>query len=624
MSDALLPYYNRELNAIRTLAAEFASAHPKIAARLRLADDSVDDPHVARLLEGVAFLAARVHHRLDDEFPELTDAMLGVLYPHYLAPVPSSAIVQFTCKPDLKGPCRIPVGLSLDTEPVRGETCRFRTVYPATLWPLEIETVRLSGLPLAAPANPRAAGAVSVLRIGLKCVSAEATLTSLGVDRLRVFLRAASNISLPLYELLCRNVVGIALAEGPNDPEPVLIPRGAIEPVGFAADEALFPWPARSFSGFRLLSEYFAFPEKFLFLDFTGLEAKTLISGGNRMEIFVYLDRAIPELERAVGNDALVLGCTPVVNLFPQRCEPMALTQTATEYRVEPDVRRPGALEVWSVTRVRETRPDGTFRPWEPFYRLSAGATAGAGVTGGFFHPVRRQSPAPLTGTDVFLAPYDPDFDAERPADAVLSVDALCTNRDLPADLPFGGTRPDAPGADPADPGGAGHPRLKLVEGVAGVLRMACLTAPTIPLRAPLRERGFWRLVSHLSLGHLSLVGGTGGADALKEILRLYDLRDSPETRGVIDGLVAVSALPGTARVPGQRVGSFARGIDVTLEFDARTWQVSGLYLLAAVLDRFLALHATVNSFVRTRAVLRGRGGVAATWPARAGARVLL
>src|ERR1700710_932472 len=165
MSDSLLPYYNRELVAIRRLAAEFASAHPKIAGRLRLAEDTVDDPHVARLLEGVAFLAARVHHRLDDEFPELTDALLGVLYPHYLAPLPSSAIVQFVCKPDLQGPCRIKPDLPLDSEPVRGESCRFHTVYPATLWPVEIETIRLSGLPLTAPVNPLAAGAVSVLRI---------------------------------------------------------------------------------------------------------------------------------------------------------------------------------------------------------------------------------------------------------------------------------------------------------------------------------------------------------------------------------------------------------------------------------------------------------------------------
>ena len=159
MSDALLPYYERELDAIKRLAAEFADTHPKIAGRLRLSADAVDDPHVARLLEGVAFLAARVHHRLDDEFPELTDALLGLLYPHYLAPVPSCMIAQFDCQPDLMNPARLPSGVAVDTEPVRGEELRYRTTAPVTLWPVEVENVRLSGLPIVAPANPSAAGA---------------------------------------------------------------------------------------------------------------------------------------------------------------------------------------------------------------------------------------------------------------------------------------------------------------------------------------------------------------------------------------------------------------------------------------------------------------------------------
>src|SRR6195256_1502612 len=191
MSDALLPYYERELDAIKRLAAEFADTHPKIAGRLRLSANAVDDPHVARLLEGVAFLAARVHHRLDDEFPELTDALLGVLYPHYLAPVPSAAIMQFQSDPDLALPLNISAGIALETEPVRGEVCRFRTSWPITLWPIEIENVRLSGLPLAAPANPLATGAVSVLRITLKCRSADVDFARLGIDRLRFFIRGA-------------------------------------------------------------------------------------------------------------------------------------------------------------------------------------------------------------------------------------------------------------------------------------------------------------------------------------------------------------------------------------------------------------------------------------------------
>lgn len=607
MFDALLPYYNRELNAIRRLAADFAAAHPKIAGRLRLAPDAVDDPHVARLLEGAAFLSARVHHRLDDEFPELTDALLGVLYPHYLAPVPSAAIVQFQPQPDLALPVRLGAGIALESEPVRGETCRFRTAWPLTLWPVEVESVRLSGLPLSAPPNPLAGGAVAVLRIGLKCSSGDATFASLGVDSLRFFLRGAANVALPLYEMLCAHTISVAYADGPSDATPVIVPATVIAPAGFAPEEALLPWPARSFAGFRLLSEYFAFPEKFLFVDFTKIEAKTLLSSGSRLEIFAYLDRALPELERAIGSDALALGCAPIINLFPQRCEPVSLTHTETEYRIVPDARRPAAMEVWQVERVRETSPDGGPRPWRPFYRLTSSDPDGE-TPGGFYHAVRRDTVAQLTGSEVYLAPHDPGFDPGVAAGSVLSIDALCFNRDLPAALPFGG----------------GRPELRLVEGYSAVARLACLTAPTATLRPPLRARRFWHLVSHLSLGHLSVVGGAEGAAALREVLRLYDLRGSAETRAAIDALVGVSAAPGTARVPGARVGAFCRGLDVTLEFEQRPWQDAGLYLLAAVLDRFLALHATVNSFVRTAAVLRGANGRAAVWPARAGMRVLV
>ena len=607
MSDALLPYYDRELNAIRRLAADFAAAYPKIAGRLRLSADTVDDPHVARLLEGVAFLAARVHHRLDDEFPELTDALLGVLYPHYLAPVPSAAIVQFVPQPDLALPLHMPAGIAIETEAVHGETCRFRTAWPVALWPVAIESVRLSGLPLAAPPNPLAEGAVAVLRIALSCTAADLTFAGLGIERLRFFLRGAANVALPLYELLCNHTLAVAYADSPSDTAPVIVPAAAVEPAGFAPAEALFPWPTRSFSGFRLLTEYFAFPEKFLFIDFARLEGKTLLSGGSRLEIFVYLDRAMSELERTVGTDALALGCAPMVNLFPQHCEPIGLTHTQTEYRVVADVRRPAALEIWQIERVRETAADGSSRVWRPFYRMTH-TDADLDNSGGSFHTARREAPLPLSGSEVYLAPHDPAFDPEAPGDSVLSVDALCLNRDLPASLPFGG----------------GHPELRPVESLSAIAHLVCLTAPTPTLRPPLREQRFWRLVSHLSLGHLSVVGGAEGAAALREVLRLYDLRDSAETRAAIEALISVSARPGTARVPGARAGAFCRGLDVTLEFDQSAWNTGGLYLLASVIERFLALHATVNSFVRTTATLRGRSGRAGAWPARAGMRALV
>ncbi len=607
MSDALLPYYDRELKAIRQLAGEFARQYPKLAGRLRLSDDKTDDPHVERLLEGAAFLAARVHHRLDDEFPELTDALLHLLYPHYLAPMPSCMIARFACRPDLLIPARLPAGVEVETEPVHGEACRYRTTSELTLWPIEIEDVRLSGQPIAAPVNPQARGAAAVLRITLRCAAPDMTFARLGVDRLRFFLRDPANQALPLYELLAGHTLSLAYADQPTDPAPVIRPASSLRPAGFEPEDALLPWPARGFTGFRLLTEYFAFPEKFLFFDFTGIDAKTLASGGSRLDIFVYLDRALPELERGIGAPSLALGCVPLVNLFAVRCEPIALDHTATECRVVPDVRSPLGKEVWSVRRVLESQPDGSMRVWKPFHRLAeTEAEADSGVPGGFYHVARRPAAPGMPGTEVFLALDDPAFSPDDPSDARLSVDALCLNRDLPADLPFG----------------VGQRQLRLVRGATAVSEVLCLTAPTPTLRRPLRESGFWRLISHLSLGHLSITGGREGAAALREVLRLYDLRDSAESRAAIEGLIGVSAAPGTARAPG-RAAAFCRGLDVTLEFDARGWQAGGLYLLASVLERFLALHGTINSFVRTRAVLRGRPGTAAAWPARSGTRSL-
>lgn len=603
MSDRLLPYFNRELLAIRKLAAEFAETHPKIAGRLRLSPDAIDDPHVARLLDGVAYLSARVHQRLDDEFPELTDALLSALYPAFLAPIPSAAIAQFESKPDLQAGAEVEAGFMIETERVQGQACQFQTAYPVTLWPVRVEQVRLAGQPFVAPANPLAGSAASVLRIVLTTIEPDMTFAKLGMDRLRFYLRGGPAVAPHLHELLAAHTLGIALAEAPGDPNPVLLGPEALQPVGFADNEALLPWPARGFSGFRLLAEYFAFPEKFRFFDLDGLDRRTLSLDNNRLEIFVYLDRSAIELERAVEAEHLALGCTPMVNIFPQRCEPIQLDQTETEYRVVPDARRAVGMEVWGITGVTETDRSGQSRHWAPFYRVGRD---GEEAPAGYYLEARRPSAA--GGTETCLAPFAPDFEPHAVADTVLSVDALCVNRDLPAALPFGG----------------GHPHLNPISPHDGMERVTCLTPPGPTLRPRLAERGAWRLISHLSLGHLSVVGGAEGAAALRDVLRLYDRSESADSRAAIESLVGVTARSGTARVPGGRLGSFCRGLDVTLEFDPKSYQDNGLFLLGAVLERFLALHGTINSFVRTTLRLRGRTDPAMRFPPRAGHRTLL
>ena len=606
MVDPLLPYYNRELAYLRKLGAEFAAAHPKIAGRLRLSPDAIEDPHVSRLVEAVAFLNARVRFKLEDEFPELTDALLSVLYPHYLAPVPSMAVVQFRGQPEMTTSYTVWAGAELETEPVAGEECRFRTCYPATLWPITLEAATLSGRPLVAPANPRAGGAVASLRLTLKCHAEDMTFSKLGIERLRFFLRGQPQEVFPLYELIFNNTVSIALADSAVDAKPVILPSDCLKPVGFGPDEGMVPYPPRSFVGYRLLTEYFTFPEKFLFFDLTGLERKTLLDAGRTLEVFLYLNRTSNDLERSVNPDSFALGCTPIVNLFRQRAEPILLSQTVSEYRVVPDARRPTATEVYSVDRVTATAPDGKEVEYQPFFSVKHASAGRDWAT--FWHPARRSAGPSDPGSEVFLTFVDLGFDPSVAADSTVSIEATCLNRDLPSRLPYGG----------------GHPHLRLVEGASPVVGISCLTPPTATLRQTGRKEGYWRLVSHLSLNHLSLADVADGAEPLREILKLYDFRDSAETRAVIDSLLSVEAKRGAARVPGDGAAVFCRGMEVAVTFKEEGFSGSGLFLLAAVLERFLGLYANINAFTRLTARVKGRTGVLRRWPPRAGDRVLL
>jgi type VI secretion system protein ImpG len=609
MSDELLPYYNRELAFIRRLGAEFAEAHPKIAGRLRLGPDSTEDPHVARLIEAFAYLNARTRCKLEDDFPEITDAMLGVLYPHYLRPVPAMAILQLALDPgqaELTTGYTVPAGTLVETEPIQGEPCRFRTCYPVTVWPIELHAASLSGPPFTAPATPHSSQAVAVLRLSLRCRAEAVSFAALPLPALRFFLKGQPQHIFALYELIFNNTIELAVAD-PDGGAPIVLSRDVLRPVGFELDQGMLPYPARSFPGYRLLTEYFAFPEKFLFVD---LELSERVRGrlGNRLEVFLYLNRTFADVEQNLSADTFRLGCTPLVNLFRQRAEPIQLTHAEPEYRVVPDARRPLALEVHSIDRVTATSPDGGEVEYLPFYSTRhAGPERPA-----FWHATRRQAGRAEGqvdfGTEVFLTLVDLGFQPSAPADWTLDVETTCSNRDLPHRLPFGGDQP----------------RLQLSEGGAPLAPLVCLTPPTRTLRPALGHGARWRLISHLVLNHLSLEGGEG-ADGLREILKLYDFTDSADTRALIDGVVRVDSRRVVGRVRGGRGSeAFARGVEVTVQLDEDRFSGSGLYLFASVLERFLALYCSVNSFSRLIVTTTRREGELCRWPARAGTRVLL
>lgn len=607
MSDDFLAHYDRELTAIRKLAGEFAAANPKVAGRLRMAGDAVDDPHVERLLQGVAFLAARVQHRLDDELPELTDTLLEILCPHLLAPVPSMTTVRLISHPEANGPSRVPRGTRLQTELVQGEALQYQTCHETVLWPVKVEQATLTGLPVSAPVNPQAQRAVAVLRLVLTTTVPDLTFADLGLDRLRIHLRGPGPVATQLVELLCTSTLSIALADSASDPLPRFLPATSLSHAGFEPSEAALPWPQRAFSGHRLLTEFFAFPEKFHYVDVSNLETRTLLQNSGRLEVYVYLARGAGAIERNVSAENFILGCTPAINLFRQAAEPIALDGTRADWLIVPDARRPSALEVFSVEGVSLSRPDDPQPKKVPHFQRMRGSDGPDAIADQFSWLASRQLAA-SGNSEMHLALRDPQFDPMRPADGVLSVDTLCCNRDLPSFLPFGG----------------GHPTLRIADATAPAAGAECLSPPTPTLRPQLRERSAWRLVSHLALNHLGVTGGTQSALALREMLRLHDLRDAPETRLAMDGLLSVSATPGIARIPGMRPGSFARGLEIAILFDPQAWTAGGLFLLCGVLDRFLALQVSINGFVRLSAHLRGRSGSIAGWPARSGTRILL
>ncbi|MCI0365254.1 MAG: type VI secretion system baseplate subunit TssF [Phycisphaerales bacterium] len=610
MTDELLPYYQRELSYLRRLGAEFADAHPDDAARLRISADTCDDPHVERMIEAFAYLTARIRHKLDDDFPEITSALLSVLYPHYLAPIPSMAIVELVLD---RGQGGLTKGLRLaretviETEPVDGEPCRFRTCYPVTLWPIELVSARLGAAPFSEGKPPPAPGVSTVLRLELKCYAKDMTFSKLEMPALRFFLKGQPQHVQALHELIFNSTLEVSIGSGGAAPR--MMGTQCLQQVGFNLDEGMLPYPARSFPGYRMLTEYFAFPEKFLFFELAGLSPSLLNGIGNKLEVCLYLNRSSADLEHNVSADMFRLGCTPVVNLFQQRAEPIRLTQTDTEYHIVPDARRPLATEVYSVEKVTATAPSGEAVEYVPFYSFKHAIDRHKQQT--FWYAARKPAESRERrtdeGTEAYLSFVDLDFNPAAAPNWTIDVQTTCLNRDLPHRLPFGG----------------GQPRLQLATG-GPISRLTCLTPPTPTLRAAHRHQAMWRIISHLSLNHLSIADENGSPDALREILKLYDYASTASTQSKIAAILDVRSRRVVGRAGGAAAGGFCRGIEVAVLFDEDRFTDNGLFLFASVIERFLGLYCSVNSFSRLVARTKQRQGAYRQWSPRAAEKALL
>jgi type VI secretion system protein ImpG len=610
--DDLLFHYSQELTYLRYLGAEFANKYPKVAGRLLLEAGKCEDPHVERLLEGFAFLAARVHQKLEDDFPQIVESLISILYPYYLRPIPSASVVQFHLDPDqgkLMTGLPIAAGSLLYSAPVSGTPCKFQTCYDTTLWPLEVTAADWRPADRVQP-PVAAGGAAAVIRIELRCLP-DVRFSRLDLKTLRFFLQGDGSVVHGLIELLCNNCVRIVARDmAAPARKAVVLPPTALRQVGFQPDEGLVPFTRRSFWGYRLLQEYFAFPEKFCFVDISGLEQLAAADFGEQVELLIFLsdfersDRR-QTLEFGVSQKTFRLGCAPVVNLFDQTAEPILMEQRRFEYRIVPDARREESLDIFSINDVTGVMSGSAETvAYEPFF--SYRHSGGAGPTQTFWHSSRRHSGWRTNkAADVYITFVDLSGATKAPDRDSVTVKLTCSNGELPSRLPFGNEEGDFQL-------GSGGP----------ITRIVALTKPTDALQPPTDHGLLWRLVSQLSLNYLSLV--SEGAEAFREILRLHNFTGSLAADKQIDAILGIRSEPHFARLSSPHGVSFARGTRVEIELDEEQFAGMGAYTFASVLDVFLGLYTSMNSFSQLAVRTRQRKRVLKQWPPRAGQKILI
>jgi type VI secretion system protein ImpG len=591
-----LRYYLDELAYLRRMGREFAHLYPKIAARLELANGVSTDPHVERLIESFAFLTARLERRLDSERPEISGSLLGILYPNLVNPVPPLAIARFEVDP-AQGKATsgrvLPRHTRLFAQTREGSVCRFRTAYDVELWPVDVVDAAI--FPRAAfkglDSRPDIA---SVLRVRL--VPLGTSFAELDVKRLRFHLQGDATVVSALYDLLGQALAGVALVADDSS-LPVMLPAAAVTQVGFAADQDVIPaWP-HSHPGYRLLQEYLQFPAKYHFFDLEGFDR---CRARQRLDL-LFLFRETPPGRLAIDQDTILLGCTPIQNLFFKTTEPLRIDHRQAEYRLIADLRREAITEIHSIQSVSAASdPQKPTLEIQPFFSFRHASLDDPATT--FWHARRAPTGrADLVGTDIWLSFVDLAFRPSDPPTQVVYAHTLCTNRELAVQIPGG-----------AD---------LQIEDAAPLSRITCLMRPTDAAYPALGGETLWKLVSNLSLNHLSLSTGDQSLAALREILTLYNFSGSPFINRQIEGIREMRSRPVAGRIGSEAWRGFCRGTEVALLFDESQFVGASPVLFASVLHHFFGLHAAINSFTRVVMKSLQREQEWKRWPPLAGSQ---
>lgn len=629
MNESFFKNYEEELGHIREVGAEFGRQYPRIAGRLAMSRDGCDDPFVERMIEGFAFLAARVRTKLDAEYPKFCESLLETVYPQILGPVPSMAIVELVPDETLSGSFEIPRGTTLTSHlGIEEDTrCEFRTAHDVTLHPVRIqreEPARFYSRDIDRLRIPSKASARSALKLRIGHIQGDKTLNTIeNMGELVFHIAGNLDAAGAIYEELmahCTHVFLRPVGEGLSILPGHLITLGVddleLNPVGFEEDESLLPSEVRTFEGYRLLREFATLPERYLFFSLKGAALGRFMASceHSAMDLVFIFNRSREELARLVDDERFKLFATPAINLFEKRTDQIQISDRFHESHVVVDKTRPLAFEVFQVKSVRGVGEQAGARiNFEPFYRCTSSRDANKG-----FFTVRREprqlthrenrfgSTTSYTGSEVYLSVVDGGNSFHRDEIVGLSVTVTCSNRHLPLCIPIGEHETDF-----------------FVDAGLPISRIRCLKNPTKPIEAPGGGNSAWQLISHLSLNYLSLADDEHGASALREILGIYTHGIGGDAAYWTGGLTGVRSKPIVKRHLGSGPVAFVRGLEVTLTVDESKLAGSSVYVLGAVLSRFLSKYVSINSFVDTL-VESTRRGVISRWSGVDGRREIL
>ncbi|MBI0095588.1 MULTISPECIES: type VI secretion system baseplate subunit TssF [Gilliamella] len=563
MDDLILRYYESEMRYLREAGKEFAKIHPDRAGQLNLDRVGDRDPYVERLFEGFAFLTGRLRQKIDDDLPELTESLVSLLWPHYLRLIPSLSIIELT--PNYSTLSRlevIPKGLQVQTEPLgpTGTKCPFRTTQPVTLQPVKINQVRLG--------VHQDGRSIINIRLGFgELIDFE----QVDLSKLRLYLNADAPIASALHHALTHQVSAIQLRYS-NQPNEIVHFQGKITPVGFSEEDRLWLKPDNAFAGYQLLLEYFAFREKFMFVDLHGLNIRNVPEGCEYIDIEIVLNQTWPS-DMPFNKDNIRLHCVPVINLFDMEADPIVVNQLESEYLLRPLLRQDGHIEIYSVENVEAITRSGRYS-YVPFTSFKhRGGMLRHDAPERYYHTHVRKGASGLHETWLVLGGkiWDKGQSLET---ETLSLRVTGTNGMLPRKT-------------------LSNARIQsLSSSQNSISSVRNLCSPTLPCYPPTEDRFHWRVLSHLAPNYLSLIN----AEVLRGTLALYDWTENELNRRRLEGIVDVSH----RMIKRIEKGMLQRGIEIEVTINSFQFTGEGdVMLFGELLHQFFALYADVNLFTQ-------------------------